>query len=111
MKGLHRTFWDLFRSSASVLHPENVHIIGAEFGPIIDEVQIALLQGRTRARVEPLLDFRMAVGKRKAARPVVITGWIVHDLPLRRPVGIPSHVDHEIAIVDVILNGTSEPNA
>src|SRR5258708_39969078 len=70
------------QTSASFLHPENIHVIRAALGPKVDQVEIAgLLERRTRALIAPLLDFRMTVSEGEAARAVVIAGRNVHELP------------------------------
>src|SRR5437667_8679981 len=46
-------------SSAPLLHPEDIDIIGAVFGSITDKVQILSLNRRTSARIQPFFDLGM----------------------------------------------------
>src|SRR5437763_15537052 len=92
-----------FRTSASFLHPKNVNVICAVPAAVASQIQICSLQRGTGARIEPLLDFRMSIGKREAARAIVIAGWVINDLPTARLIRVTTHIDDEIAIVDAIF--------
>src|SRR6185295_3873632 len=91
------------RTSASFLHPEDIDIIGAVLGPITHEIQVLFLDRRTSTRIQPFLDFGMAIGKGEAAGTVVIAGGNIDDLPGTRLVWIPRHIDDEKAVIDAVF--------
>src|SRR5437016_4539565 len=89
---------------ASILHPENVLVIGPSHRAKINQIEIAgFLQRRTGARVAPLLDLGMTIGKREASSAAVIARGIINNLPRRGLTRIATHINDEITIIDAVL--------
>ena len=65
---------ELLQSRTALRQPGNVRMIGRA------NIHIQFLTGfekRNRGRDQPLSDFRMAVGKGNASRPVVLAGRVI----------------------------------
>ena len=79
------------------LHPTHIRVVGT--GHIERQAD---LDRRTRPRIPPFVNFRVAIREGKARRAVVIAGREIYD-PRRCWTGIAIHLGDKVAIIDTVL--------